>query len=181
MPTSRPLKWYGGKGRILPWLQELLPPADSYEQYVEPYFGGGALLFSALGDAHEANGVAEVANDTYLQLTNFWWSLQSETRFLALKRRLEATPASEVEFWQSLMVPSENMDVQAAQFFVRYRMSRSAEGKTFSTLTKNRTGAVVCKSSAMRGYLPSRACRSARTVAASVDLEPRCARCTARV
>lgn len=42
---ARPfVKWAGGKTQLLPRLRECLP--DSYERYLEPFVGGGALLFS---------------------------------------------------------------------------------------------------------------------------------------
>jgi DNA adenine methylase len=40
------LKWVGGKSRILPQLQPLLPPGVELMRHVEPFVGGGALFFS---------------------------------------------------------------------------------------------------------------------------------------
>lgn len=40
--TSQPLKWHGGKFYLAPWIIENMPP---HLHYVEPYFGGGAVLF----------------------------------------------------------------------------------------------------------------------------------------
>ncbi|MEM7608657.1 MAG: DNA adenine methylase [Myxococcota bacterium] len=42
------LKWVGGKGRILPQLQPLLPAGVDRMRHVEPFVGGGALFFSRL-------------------------------------------------------------------------------------------------------------------------------------
>lgn len=40
------VKWVGGKRQLLPMLLERLPNDISEKTYVEPFFGGGALLFS---------------------------------------------------------------------------------------------------------------------------------------
>jgi len=37
------LKWAGGKRKLLPAIRPLIPA--SYGRYVEPFFGGGAVLF----------------------------------------------------------------------------------------------------------------------------------------
>lgn len=37
------LKWPGGKSKVLPQLQKLLP--NNFNTYFEPFFGGGALFF----------------------------------------------------------------------------------------------------------------------------------------
>ena len=39
------LKWVGGKRQIMPSIIELLPTAISTYNYVEPFIGGGAVLF----------------------------------------------------------------------------------------------------------------------------------------
>lgn len=49
-PTAKPfVKWVGGKGKLLPTLEKMLP-ADLARRdsltYIEPFVGGGAMLFS---------------------------------------------------------------------------------------------------------------------------------------
>ena len=52
-----PLKWVGGKQRLLPQLKPLLPSFTG--RYIEPFFGGGAMFFdlqpklALLADANE--------------------------------------------------------------------------------------------------------------------------------
>lgn len=49
-PNARPfLKWAGGKTQFLPYLIELAP--KSFNRYIEPFIGGGALFF-ALGNSN---------------------------------------------------------------------------------------------------------------------------------
>jgi len=39
------IKWAGGKSQLLEQFRELLPDDDSYNNYIEPFIGGGAVLF----------------------------------------------------------------------------------------------------------------------------------------
>ena len=43
------MKWVGGKSQLLPKISELLPDDfTELEVYIEPFIGGGALLFHVL-------------------------------------------------------------------------------------------------------------------------------------
>jgi DNA adenine methylase len=46
------LKWAGGKSQLLKQFETLLPKADSYKRYIEPFIGGGAVFFYL--EPHEA-------------------------------------------------------------------------------------------------------------------------------
>lgn len=52
MKTAKPfIKWVGGKGQLLPTLKTLLPTElNSWKEftYIEPFIGGGAMLFFML-------------------------------------------------------------------------------------------------------------------------------------
>jgi DNA adenine methylase len=41
--TKPPLKWVGGKAKLLPQLKPLMP--EKFGRYIEPFFGGGAMFF----------------------------------------------------------------------------------------------------------------------------------------
>lgn len=128
-----PLKWWGGKKYLAKKIITLMPP---HLHYVEPFFGGGAVLLQK-----DPTGISEVANDIYLELTNFWRVLQDEQAFADFRRRAEAMPFSEVE-WQDAVdfVPRSDLDVEAAlRFFVRCRQSRAGNFTCFATLSKRRT------------------------------------------
>lgn len=45
MKTLSPLKWIGGKTRLLPNLYKYLPDAEDVSTYYEPFMGSGALYF----------------------------------------------------------------------------------------------------------------------------------------
>lgn len=152
---SNVLKWHGGKHYLAPWIISHFPP---HLHYVEPFFGGGAVLFArdpernwlaGSPDCHTTangspksyhSGVSEVVNDVHGELTNFWSVLQNEKRFARLQRRLEATPFSKVEWDASWDLSGEDDEVErAARFFIRYRQSRQAIGRDFATLSRART------------------------------------------
>ncbi len=90
MVMSGPIKRHGGKCYLAKRIVGLMPP---HTHYVEPFFGGGAVLL-----ARDPEGVSEVANDLDGDLTCFWRVLQSGELFPLLRRRLEATPFSEAEW-----------------------------------------------------------------------------------
>lgn len=131
---SQPLKWHGGKGafngKLAKWIISLMPP---HTHYVEPYFGGGAVL---LNKAPE--GVSEVINDCDGNLMNFWKVLATTPD--RMLRALWGTPFSEVEFDNAVKDLADADAVRrATAFFIRCRQSRQGLQKDFATLSRNRT------------------------------------------
>lgn len=141
MTKTYPLKVHGGKSYLADWIISLMPP---HVHYVEPYFGGGAVLFRKPYD-----GISEVANDLNGDLQNFWNVLKTPTEFRELERALSLTPFSQPEWtkavWASLNQPSDihksfrGRVASAINFFIRYRQSRQGLGTSFATLSKTRT------------------------------------------
>lgn len=129
--ASAPLKWHGGKSYLANWIIEQMP---DHVHYVEPFFGGGAVLFRK-----SPEGVSEVVNDINDELTNFWFVLQSTECFEQFRRIVEAIPFSQVEFDLAMRSDSNDPVVRAVSFFVRYRQSRQGLGNDFATLSRNRT------------------------------------------
>jgi DNA adenine methylase len=129
-----PLRYHGGKSYLADRIVALLPP---HTHFVETHFGGGSVLF-----AKSPEGVSEVANDIYLELSVFWRVLQDPHGFELFKRRLEATPFSQVE-WEDaedFSTPSIEGPVErAARFFIRNRQSLAGRMDHFSPLSRNRT------------------------------------------
>src|SRR3954465_10404086 len=104
-----PLKWYGGKRFLTKHILGLMP---RHLHYVEPYFGGGQVLFARdpadrrlwwtglTSDGRQAQGVSEVVNDISGDLMNFYAVLKDPELFGRLRDRLELTLHSEAE-WQA--------------------------------------------------------------------------------
>lgn len=148
---TQPLKWHGGKSYLADWIISLMPPrckkpnapeADDpgWLHYVEPYFGGGAVLL-----ANNPDGVSEVVNDKNTELTNFWRVLQGQASFNQFQRILQAVPFSKAEFDCSMENSVLEADGygesvhRAATFFIRCRQSLSGRMNGFASITRNRT------------------------------------------
>lgn len=134
---SPPLKWHGGKHYLAEWVISHLP---DHTHYVEPYFGGGAVLLH-----RDGIDVSEVVNDIERHLTVFWIVLRDKSMFEDLTRMCEATPFSKCT-WEnachlldSAMTPELSPVEVAWAFFVQCRMSRQGLCKDFATLSRNRT------------------------------------------
>nr|BDD45919.1 SAM-dependent methyltransferase [Pseudomonadaceae bacterium] len=127
---TQPLKWHGGKHYLAERIIALMSP---HLHYVEPYFGGGAVLLNK-----SPHGVSEIVNDIHHQLTNFWRVLQDESRFSQFKRIIDAVPYSQVE-WTEADEPDNDPVRSAAKFFIRCRQSRAGKCDGFATLSRNRT------------------------------------------
>jgi DNA adenine methylase len=127
-----PLKWHGGKTHLAPKIVALFP---KHIHYVEPYFGGGAVLL-----AKDLEGVSEVANDLNSGLTNFWSTLRDEASFERFRRMAEVTPLSEAA-WQEAGARLADPDpvARAFAFFVHVRQSMAGRGDCFTPLSRNRT------------------------------------------
>lgn len=128
--VSLPLKWHGGKQYLADRIIAMMP---KHVHYVEPYFGGGAVLFRK-----PCEGISEVVNDVNQELTEFWTVLQHRSWFQDFVHYISLVPFSEVE-WNDSGLDASSPAVRAGRFFIRYRQSRQGLGKDFATLSKNRT------------------------------------------
>jgi DNA adenine methylase len=131
---SAPIKWHGGKTYLASKIIELIPP---HIHYVEPYFGGGAVLFNKPVELVE--GHSEVINDVYGDLVTFWKVLQSTATFPEFERRMSLTPFAKPVWEESLHVDSVDPIERACAFFVRFRQSRQGLGRDFATMSRTRT------------------------------------------
>ncbi len=147
-----PLKWHGGKHYLAAKIVALMPPRcanpnkpspddPGWLHYVEPYFGGGAVLLT-----NDPEGISEVANDVNADLTLFWKVLQDEELFPQFVRIVEAIPFSEQEFVDSDLdeqIPHPRAKwsqvERSVAFFVRCRQSLAGRMAGFSGVTKTRT------------------------------------------
>mgnify|MGYP001306971587 FL=1 len=140
---ASPLKWHGGKGPLASRIVALFPPRcknpnapapddAGWLHYVEPYAGGLSVMLT-----NDPIGISEVANDISFDLTTFWWALQEQESFDSLRRILEATPFSQIEFKRK----SGTSDIawRAAWFFIRCRQSLAGRMRDFAPISRNRT------------------------------------------
>lgn len=148
-----PLKWHGGKNYLAPGIIELMPP---HLHFVEPYFGGGAVLLARdpnrnwyegaddWSDTAAQRGCSEVVNDINGELTNFWRVLQRDVTFQKFLRAMQAMPFSEIE-WQDAMEDQELKTglTRAIKFFVRCRQSLSGRMDSFAPLSRSRTRGTI--------------------------------------
>jgi DNA adenine methylase len=134
---SPPLKYHGGKNYLA---DKIIPLMPEHIHYVEPFFGGGAVML-----AKESEGVSEVANDINGWLTNFWSVLSDLQLFEEFIRLAEAMPFSQRRWEQAAalmrqkpMVRQHNRVRAALIFFVFCRQSRAGLMQDFATLSRNR-------------------------------------------
>lgn len=80
MRVNPVLKWAGGKTQLLPEINKRLP--KQFNTYYEPFFGGGALLFSLLPSS-------AVINDLNSELMNVYKCIKHDTQFLRLLKELD--------------------------------------------------------------------------------------------
>jgi DNA adenine methylase len=137
-----PLKWHGGKYYLAARIVALMP---RHLHYVEPFFGGGAVLFAREPEEQTLwlaghKGVSEVVNDIHSRLIHFWRVLQDPVKFAQFHRRVEAIPMARVE-WETAHAHEYGEDeiADAAAFFVDCRQSRSGMMTGFTSITRNRT------------------------------------------
>jgi DNA adenine methylase len=131
--VSPPLKWAGGKQPLANWIIGHFP---KHSNYVEPFAGGLAVLL-----AKDHTDTSEVVNDLNRELTTFWQVLQNDTAFDRFRRRAEATPFSEAEWYEANVVGVclNNDPVETAwAFFVRCRQSLAGRMESFASVSTGR-------------------------------------------
>jgi DNA adenine methylase len=121
--------------------------------YVEPYFGGGQVLFTRdpaerrlwwpgrTSDGRQADGVSELINDLHSDLMNFYAVLKDPEGFARLQHRLSLTLHSEAEWNASrhLLAGSDGDCVErAAALFSCCRQSLSGRMKSFAGTVRTR-------------------------------------------
>jgi DNA adenine methylase len=113
--AKTPISYYGGKARIA---SQIVPHimAIPHICYVEPFFGGGAVLY-AKGKIDRGNSgyYREAINDLNKQLITFWRVAREQPEELA--RWIELTPYSQEEHREASKIynnPSEYSDLKVA-------------------------------------------------------------------
>ena len=81
------VKWAGGKRQLLSQIKERMP--EKYNNYYEPFVGGGAVIFELLPANALINDINKALINTYKQICN------APEAFLAAVNRLDA------EMWEN--------------------------------------------------------------------------------
>lgn len=141
MGAAVPLRWFGGKYYLAPAIVDMMA-TQPHLHYVEPFFGGGAVLLNrnpGFDWSHTGAGCSEVVNDINHELINFWRILAHKRMFQEFHRILQVTPFSEEE-WLDSRNPRTTYTVEnAVAFFVRCRQSYAGGMKSFAPVARNRT------------------------------------------
>lgn len=132
-----PTKWHGGKYYLAPKIVPLFGP---HHTYVEPFGGAASVLLN------KPRSPIEVYNDVDWRITRLFRVLRDDPG--ELRRRLELTPYSEIEFvlagqgYGDLAGQDCDDEVELARRdLVLWRFSLRGEGKAFSyTLGRVRQG-----------------------------------------
>src|ERR1019366_6851067 len=100
-PRRPIVRYHGGKWMLAPWIISHFPP---HQIYVEPFGGGGSVLL------RKSRCFAEIYNDLDGEIVNVFRVARDHGP--ELLRRMELTPFSRVEFFDSYE-PTEDPIEQA--------------------------------------------------------------------
>lgn len=140
MTSTRPvLRYHGGKWRLAPWIISHFP---AHRIYVEPYGGAASVLM------RKPRAFAEVYNDLDEDVVNVFRVLRDPESAEDLRRQLEFTPWSRMEFLWSYELCTNPIE-RARRTIVRAFMAhgsthRSAHRTGFRariSRTRTKTGA----------------------------------------
>lgn len=109
-----PFAYYGGKGRLAPWIVTLFP---AHRVYVEPFAGSAAVLFAKSRARHE------ILNDVDGDVINFFRVLR--TRAAELEEACRLSPYSRDEFAACANLDDPSLDdlERARRWWVRSSQS----------------------------------------------------------
>jgi len=121
LPTHASIiPYYGGKSYLSPRIVALMP---SHTRYIEPFFGGGSVLF------HKPRVAYEVVNDLDRHVTTFFQTLRDQPAELIAQ--LWATPYSREEFATALIDAINLSPIETARgFFIRQNMGFSGSAQS---------------------------------------------------
>lgn len=132
------IKCHGGKHYLNSWIISNFPKNYEEYDYVEPYVGGGSILFNKERSTHNR---IEVINDIHLGLVQIYRALRDEPKHFIAK--LKRTRYTERVFLRELKKQenefSDYMDQAINEYIVR-RMSRGGLKKAFAWSNRRRGG-----------------------------------------
>lgn len=108
------LQYPGGKRRLAPWIVSRMP---AHHSYLEPYFGGGAVLFA------KPAAPIETVNDLDGDVVNFFRVIRDEESRKKLVDWLWYTPYAREAYEESFKRPPRDAVERAGYFAVRSMQS----------------------------------------------------------
>lgn len=108
------LQYPGGKRRLAPWIVSRMP---AHHSYLEPYFGGGAVLFA------KPAAPIETVNDLDGDVVNFFRVIRDEGSRKKLVDWLWYTPYAREAYEESFKRPPRDAVERAGYFAVRSMQS----------------------------------------------------------
>lgn len=133
-PTARPaqpfVKWVGGKRSLLPELQQRLP--EGFNNYFEPFVGGGALYFSLAKLLHDY-GQQAVLCDSNFELTVAYQVVKKQPHRLIAALQEHAAQHGKAYFYRVRKAsPSDPVEIAARFIYLNktcynglYRVNKS--------------------------------------------------------
>lgn len=125
-----PLRHYGGKWRLAPWIIDKFPPHDFY---LEPFAGGLSVLL------RKPPAKTEIVSDLNPETINFWLILRDHPSEL-ISEIMKITPHREI--MRELTFQGEGV-ISAANLYWRSQMSFSGVGMRWNSGTSNERLEVV--------------------------------------
>lgn len=116
------VKWAGGKRQLLPQIKERMP--EKYNNYYEPFVGGGAVIFELLPKDALINDINKALINTYKQIRNIPQEFLEEVNKLDTKMLEQITDVLSKEYYYSLRehyndkLMKAEYDVELAALFV---------------------------------------------------------------
>jgi DNA adenine methylase len=126
-PARPPLRYFGGKWRLAPWILRYVP---EHRIYVEPFGGGGSVLL------RKKRAHAEIYNDIDAEVVNVFRQLQDPAANAQLLHRLRHTLFSRREFLDAYRPHVDDVD-RAYCTIVRSHLGYGAQA---TSITKGRVG-----------------------------------------
>jgi len=115
-----PFAYYGGKGRLAPWIASLIPP---HRVYVEPFAGSAAVLLTKLPATHE------ILNDVDGNVVTFFRVLRDRPGDLERVCRLTPYARGEFDLCSPDLVTDDVDDLERARrWWARTSMSFASTG-----------------------------------------------------
>jgi DNA adenine methylase len=111
-PLCPPLRYFGSKWSLAPWLISLFP---QHRSYVDVFAGSGAMIF------RKPPSPIEVYNDVYGHVNNFMKQLRDHGR--DLQQLLQLTPYSRLEFEECQEDMGSGNDLERARKFFLFANS----------------------------------------------------------